>query len=130
MPTGRAPTPSHNLFDYATKELSQDAIICWLIARGSGPEPRKEGDRTLWNLGREFVDALLRKHDVSPLGDDRRVELHQQNLGIDVLARICDGKTPRMSLLIEDKTDTNQHSGQLERYLNDVPSGRSALETC
>ena len=58
-----------NLFDYATKELSQDAVICWLIAWAQ-TEPTDERDRMLRDLGRSFVDALLAKHDAKLSWED------------------------------------------------------------
>ena len=49
-----------NIFDYATKELSQDAVICWLIAwagADSNGSPEKE---ELRQCGLAFVKALSR----------------------------------------------------------------------
>ena len=117
--------PKPNLFDYATKELSQDAVICWLI-KWSGTQTETESEQALRELGRAFVNALLRKHQVSLRGSVRRTEIHQQNLGIDVLARVHDEETSHV-LLIEDKTDTDRHSGQLDRYHERVLKGESKL---
>ena len=38
-----------NLFDYATKELSQDAFFCWLLAWAD--EECRDADSTLHALG-------------------------------------------------------------------------------
>ena len=43
-----------NIFRYATKELSQDALICWLVACA------KEADGELRECGLAFVEALMR----------------------------------------------------------------------
>lgn len=51
------------------------------------------------------------------------IRIRQQEQGIDVLARIND----RHVLLIEDKTDTADHSGQLERYYGDVVERRTSF---
>ena len=43
-----------NIFRYATKELSQDAVICWLVACG------REANGDLRECGLSFVRALMR----------------------------------------------------------------------
>lgn len=103
-----------NLFDYATKELSQDALICWLLKWAED-----DSNRDLHALGRSFCQALLnhksRRTIELPTGTFS-VETHQQDGGIDVLARL-DG---RHTLLIEDKTGSGAHRDQLRRYLDYV----------
>ena len=114
--------PSTNLFRYATKELSQDAVICWLIAwagQNKSDDPEQE---ELRRCGREFVHALLnhkREGKSVELPEEIATEIHQQDKSIDVLARI-NGK---QVLLIEDKTGTGDHSGQLKRYYDHVAGG-------
>ena len=115
-----------NLFDYATKELSQDAVICWLI-QWSGAQAEDESEQALRDLGRAFVEALLARHGAALTGDVRSTEIHQQNLGIDVLARVWDQETSHV-LLIEDKTDADQHSDQLKRYHQSVLKGGFGTE--
>ena len=119
-------TPKPNLFKYATKELSQDAVICWLI-EWSGTQAEDESEQDLRKLGCAFVEALLARHGATLTGGVHSTEIHQQNLGIDVLARVRDHETSHV-LLIEDKTDTGQHSVQLERYRQSVLNGDSALK--
>ena len=55
--------PKLNLFNYATKELSQDAITCWLI-EWAGAQVENESEQKLRKVGHAFVDALLTKHVV------------------------------------------------------------------
>lgn len=43
-----------NLFTYATKELSQDAFICWLLANYDTEELREESYR--------FINLLMDKN--------------------------------------------------------------------
>ncbi len=78
--------PKPNLFNYAIKELSQDAIICWLI-EGMATQAENESEQELRKVGHAFVDALPTKLGVVLTGSVRCTEIHQQNLGIDVLAR-------------------------------------------
>ena len=44
---------NNNIFKYATKELSQDAFICWCINWINYPESE------LYNLGRDMLNFIL-----------------------------------------------------------------------
>ena len=111
-----------NLFSYATKELSQDAVICWLVAWSA-----HDGASRLTQLGQRFVESLLNHKrqgsKVALKGGPLKVEIHRQDNYIDVLARI-EGKHV---LLIEDKTDSEPHGDQLATYRNAVLSGQTSL---
>lgn len=113
-----------NIFRYATKELSQDALICWLVACA------KEAEGELRECGLAFVEALLRSGSGRVI-DARKVaeegyqgEGHAttvergpcpQHGGIDVYFQAkVDGNL--VSFVVEDKTGTEMHGGQLERY--------------
>ena len=122
-----------NIFSYATKELSQDAVICWLVSCAA------EATGSLRKCGLAFVRTLFRAGGsdetggVSVLGPDgEKMALHngqfevqnvwepyRQYKRIDVYFQAqIDGKM--VTFIIEDKTDTSAHSGQLERYLDSV----------
>ena len=111
-----------NLFRYATKELSQDAVICWLIDWSA-----HDHDHELRQLGRHFVESLLshkqgdRKVNVE--GGIQKVEVLQQEKNIDVLARINGSQV----LLIEDKTHSEPHGDQLATYKRAVLSNGTSL---
>ena len=75
-----------------------------------------------------FVEALLARDGVALTGEVRSTDIHQQNLGIDALARVRDQETSHV-LLIEDKTDADQHSHQLRRSHESVLKGDSALKS-
>ncbi len=115
-----------NLFSYATKELSQDAMICWLIA-WSAVDACDEEERRLRDCGCEFVKALLGKHGRQLAGPIRSACLHQQDHNIDVLALVEDRKRQHV-LLIEDKTHTGERSdAKLKGYLADVQEGHTKV---
>ena len=122
-----------NIFHYATKELSQDAFICWLVACAS----RASGD--LQKCGLAFVRMLFRagassgRASVPVLGPDGKptaphegpcvvsdVEVPcPQYKKIDVYFQAqVDRKT--VTFLIEDKTNTRDHGRQLQQYLHAV----------
>ena len=98
-----------NIFGYATKELSQDAIICWLIAWAGRSKSKVLEDEELRRCGLRFVNALLNHKrdgkDAVELEGDVETEIQKQERSIDILARI----NGEHVLLIEDKTDTGDH---------------------
>ena len=114
-----------NIFNYATKESWQDAVICWLIDWAGRKDVQDEGDeedKALHACGRRFVEALLDEHGANLDGGIKEIKILRQHKSIDVLARI-NGQV----LLIEDKTDTDAHSGQLEEYYEAVVGGKTGL---
>lgn len=100
-----------NLFDFATKELSQDAFLAWLI-QWSSPECQNH-DALLWECATRFVKKLL-SLQVEPPSGITSVNAGRQWVNIDVWAEI-NGK---YLLIIEDKTVTGIHSNQLQTYKN------------
>lgn len=96
-----------NLFDYATSELSQDAILAWLIQWAD--EQFLETDKHLNQCAKLFVKKLL--------GKDKSIKIEKVVAGrqwnnIDVWALINE----KYFLVIEDKKGTSEHSNQLKRY--------------
>ncbi len=121
-----------NIFRYATKELSQDAMICWLIAWAGQNENTcvDEDQAALSACGRHFVQALLnhKRAERVQFDGDIKAEIHQQDQGTDILARITDTAShEEYVLLIEDKTETGEHGNQLERYYEAVVGEETKL---
>lgn len=114
-----------NIFNYATKESWQDAVICWLIDWAGRKDVQDKGDKDLHACGRRFVKALLDKHRANLAPDIKEIEIRRQDNDIDVLARI-NGPQGQV-LLIEDKTDTGEHGDQLKRYYKAVVEGKTGL---
>lgn len=113
-----------NLFDFATSELSQDAFICWLA---SWAEPTlREVDGPLHAAAVAFLDRLFEAGRCPRPTVYRSVVVRRQWKDIDVLV-VVNGDT---AIVIEDKTDTRDHSDQLRRYREAVagefPSERIA----
>ena len=55
----------NNLFNYATKELSQDAFICWVSSYAL--DGADNSDKELVNCAKRFICELLKKeliHDI------------------------------------------------------------------
>ena len=103
-----------NIFDFATSELSQDAFVCWLAA-WADPGCR-EADGPLHATGTAFVARLLEVGRGPKVAEVRSVQVRRQWRDIDVLL-VVNGDT---AIVIEDKTDTKDHSDQLRRYKSAV----------
>lgn len=117
-----------NIFSYATKELSQDAVICWLVACA------KNATGPLRGCGLEFIQALMRcggghvkrssneqftRHEGEYRVDRVLFGPVTQHEKIDVYFQAeIDGKV--VSFVIEDKTHAEMRRDQLPRYLRKV----------
>lgn len=121
---------SRNIFHYATSELSQDAMIAWLISCATA------ADTALSEVGRAFLRFLLQTDlhrdgtviEKAVIGPDNEIvtydgpgnaseilDLESQHRHIDVYCRAeIDGR--KISFVIEDKAHTTDHSHQLPRY--------------
>ena len=111
-----------NLFQIATSELSQDAFFTWLM-QWADPSNIQE-DPTLCAIGQDFVRLLLGKsRDCDDIMEIDKVVVRRQ------VATMQDGPRKRKGfmdiwvevndrflLVIEDKTGTAEHSGQLDFY--------------
>ena len=106
---------SNNLFSYATKELSQDAVINWILHENG--------------LKIEFINDLLKydacnKEIISPecVGsiivnkEDNKeyIKSQYESMDILVLAKTKSGHT--IAVIIEDKTNTSLHGNQVGDY--------------
>lgn len=96
-----------NLFSLATKELSQDAFLAWLLQWGD--PAHASVDPYLHELAVSFIRRLA--------GKDEGYQIHSVQAGrqwknIDVWAFVND----ELCLVIEDKKGTKEHSNQLTRY--------------
>lgn len=98
-----------NLFDYATKELSQDAFLRWFLESYDDPDISQYVVRFL-----EEVTGLDNLQDKLS-----GVKTHAQVAKIDVLCDFSVGEEKHL-LVIEDKTWSKEHSNQLNRYTSKI----------
>lgn len=102
-----------NLFDFATSELSQDAVLAWLFAWGA--PAAAASDRALAAAGQMLIRECFLKHDLSaPVITS--VEVATQVEHMDVLVDI----NQEYLLVIEDKVHIREAEGQLARYANNI----------
>ncbi|TGE06438.1 PD-(D/E)XK nuclease family protein [Hymenobacter fodinae] len=96
-----------NIFSLATKELSQDSFFAWLLQWGNTDCQQYDGP--LHEAAQHFIRLLLQ----CPADYEiKQVEAGRQWQGIDVWAEV----NGEYFIAIEDKTNTGEHSEQLERY--------------
>lgn len=137
-----------NLFDFATSELSQDAVLAYLFAWAD--QKYKADNEKLYLLGRELIDEVVKAaveerasdavktteqlHELQGLGAYTHVHVRRQLDKIDIVIFLDpefespgdDGskvKSSKAALLIEDKVFTSEHSGQLKKYLSGFDYG-------
>ena len=98
-----------NLFDFATKELSQDAFLLWLV---SNADKHYQEDESLHKVAQSFVRALIGSYKKEIVS----VKVEKQWKHIDVAFSVNDD----LFVIIEDKAGACLHGDQLERYQNDA----------
>lgn len=99
-----------NLFEIATKELSQDSFIAWFLKYADSS--CSTIDSKLNRCAVDFVTKLIKK-SIPEFNDQiKKVEAGRQWEDIDVWAEVNN----KYLIIIEDKTNTGKHSNQLEKY--------------
>ena len=105
----------NNVFYYATKELSQDAFICWLCSFAL--EDADKSDMELVKCAQNLICEFLKgKNEEDISKDEVHLEKIEKQVGnIDVLLTVR-YKGLCYKIIIEDKTYTSEHDNQLVRY--------------
>lgn len=93
----------NNIFDFATKELSQDAVICWMLNWIKYPKSE------LYDLAKDMF-SLLGEKDVDYT---QKIDIKTQFKKADIVIVFHD---KRKIIIIEDKLYSSEHSNQMERY--------------
>ena len=104
----------NNIFMWATKELSQDAVVAWLLANNG--------------IGKAFVKSLL--GDNCPDNFDNKCEIidvETQRNSIDVLVTLK-FDDEYQAIIIEDKTNTFLHNNQMLKYIEKVSKMKCEYE--
>lgn len=94
----------NNLFSFATKELSQDAVICWCVNWYNYKESK------LYPLAVELLKLFV---DFDEAIDDELL-IQQQLFNIDVLLYF---KKSGKTVIVEDKVYTSEHGDQIDKYI-------------
>lgn len=117
----------NNLFSWATKELSQDAVIAWILSMKN-----KEGktDNRAKCFLKEIANTTLLNGWEKILPDEFEIEKvysHDEKApssAIDIFVEIKDNEGKHYAVIIEDKTASSLHSQQLLKYVSAVAAKR------
>lgn len=106
---------NNNLFRYATKELSQDAFICWLCSYAL--EDADNSDAELIRCGHMLVSEFLKKDNVEidDINDVILKDVQKQFGQIDILLT-AEYSGEVFKIIIEDKINSSEHDDQLNKY--------------
>jgi hypothetical protein len=99
-----------NLFEFATSELSQDAVLCWCIAWADSKYAAT--DPALHALARDLITSMFREANAKAPEGDYTVVIKPQLEHVDIVAEIGADHL----LVIEDKVHSSEHSNQLKVY--------------
>ena len=100
-----------NLFDYATKELSQDAFLRWLF------ENYNCENESVKNACRKLFDSFTENKFKDKTITELKTVAQWKNIDISIWFKI-DGI--EQLIVIEDKTGSGIHDDQLVRYEKDI----------
>lgn len=104
-----------NIFTYATKELSQDAFIFWLLDHAN---PKYNNiNQDLKNCALNLISEFFKLENKEMPKNIEKFSLSKQYQNIDILLKLNN-----YSIVIEDKTATKSHGDQLTRYRNIISS--------
>lgn len=97
-----------NLFAYATKELSQDAFLCWFM---NWAGDQYDDDKELQKSAKDFITMLINKQ-IPYTKEIHTVCVKKQWEKIDIKVVVNN----EIFIVIEDKTGTGAHGNQLKVY--------------
>lgn len=105
-----------NIFNYATTELTQDAVIAWLAAWADNQN--KAINEPLHLTGKAFLQSLVAKKEIRASKMEVS-SIRVQHRKIDVLIELT-LDSQKAVILIEDKVNSSEHSNQLARNLSKI----------
>ena len=97
-----------NVFSFATSELSQDAVLCYIFSWAD--DKYLESDKGLCEIAKSLLSRFTRGRISEK--EIHKVEVGRQWKNIDIWVEINDDAF----LVVEDKKSTTIHDNQLERY--------------
>lgn len=104
-----------NIFNHATGELTNDAMICWMLDWANSEDKRYR------NLSQDIIRLFTKNKNL----DIKFVNIKKQYKNIDILVEVNNSEV----IVIEDKVKTSHHSNQLERY-KDIIEHEDVYKNC
>lgn len=118
---------NNNIFKYATKELSQDAFIAWIVsfAQKSSEEYESDREKHYWNkaqiLLNLFVSGCIPDKESNKKEYKVTDEVQLQKNKIDVFIQLEEKYTKeKYVVIVEDKVNSKMHDNQINRYIDEV----------
>jgi len=100
-----------NIFKYATSEFSNDAFLCWLFSISK--DKSSLNNSIEYNVSQGYLKKFCKYDGKITVYEDGIIK---QEAKIDVLVKGRYDNGEEFVLTIENKTSSQQHSMQLERY--------------
>ncbi len=100
-----------NIFEYAKRELSQDAIICWIL------ECLNSDDQDYKELGLNFVRFIFDNKNINKvklINNTPKLQHNKIDVYVEILLDVDKKVHP---VIFEDKTNTYLHNDQLYKYI-------------
>lgn len=109
----------NNIFEFATKELSQDAVICWLLNWINYP------DSPLFLLAKDMFSLIGQRN----INTNQKISIHTQVNNADIIVVLHED---RRIIIIEDKVYSTEHDNQIRKYrdLFSKEENQRILEIC
>ncbi|MBW6452123.1 MAG: PD-(D/E)XK nuclease family protein [DPANN group archaeon] len=105
----------YNIFNYATKELSQDAFIAWLL------NYYNDKDHELYPIAEKLLNKIVTESHIDSKLPKTKIDIRLQEDKRDVTVYFLDDKgEPIKELVIffEDKVNSSEGDGQITGYFN------------
>lgn len=103
----------NNIFTFATKELSQDAVICWCVnwfnvaAKGS----------PLYEMAVDILKLFVNPNEASEIENEDKIIIHQQVCKADVIIYL---PKAHILIIVEDKVYSSEHGDQIKKYVEAI----------
>lgn len=98
----------NNIFNFATSELSQDAVIAWILNWIN-----EDTSSSLYSLAVKLLESMGVHKDELKSG----IRIEQQYKHIDILIVINEADK---AIIVEDKVYTGEHDDQIAKYVEEI----------
>ena len=107
----------NNLFSIATKELSQDALIHWILNWINFKE-----NKEMYEISINMYQYIFNEAKKHINLEEYDIKIYSQYNFIDILVILYEKKTnkPMYAIIIEDKKLTTEHNSQMNNYKNKI----------
>ena len=106
-----------NIFEYATKELSQDAVFCYILDCFNDSEKRE--------IATDFL-SLINFPNIEKI---KEISIKRQEDHSDIKAIVTFSDNRKKIILFEDKVFTSLHDNQLEHYKENTIKRHKCTDT-